>query len=65
MGPLIQAGLVDELLVYQSPKLLGRDAREMFSMPEPLRLDEALRFEFYDVARVGSDVRMILRKPRI
>jgi diaminohydroxyphosphoribosylaminopyrimidine deaminase / 5-amino-6-(5-phosphoribosylamino)uracil reductase len=64
MGPLIQAGLVDELLVYQSPKLLGRDAREMFSIPEPLQLGDALRFEFHDVTRIGNDVRMILRKPR-
>ncbi len=64
MGPLIQAGLVDELLVYQSPKLLGRDAREMFSIPQPLKLDEALQFEFHDVTRIGDDVRMILRKPQ-
>jgi diaminohydroxyphosphoribosylaminopyrimidine deaminase / 5-amino-6-(5-phosphoribosylamino)uracil reductase len=63
MGPMIQAGLVDELLLYQSPKLLGREAREMFSLPEPLKLDEALRFEFHDVTRIGTDVRMILRKP--
>jgi diaminohydroxyphosphoribosylaminopyrimidine deaminase / 5-amino-6-(5-phosphoribosylamino)uracil reductase len=63
MGPLIQTGLVDELLVYQAPKLLGRDAREMFSLPEPLKLEEALQFVFHDVARVGDDVRMILRKP--
>jgi diaminohydroxyphosphoribosylaminopyrimidine deaminase / 5-amino-6-(5-phosphoribosylamino)uracil reductase len=63
MGPLIQAGLVDELLIYQSPKLLGRDAREMFSIPEPLKLGEALQFEFHDVTRIGDDVRMILRKP--
>jgi diaminohydroxyphosphoribosylaminopyrimidine deaminase / 5-amino-6-(5-phosphoribosylamino)uracil reductase len=62
MGPMIQAGLVDELLVYQAPKLLGRDAREMFSIPEPLQLSQALQFEFHDVRRIGDDVRMILRK---
>jgi diaminohydroxyphosphoribosylaminopyrimidine deaminase / 5-amino-6-(5-phosphoribosylamino)uracil reductase len=62
MGPLIQAGLVDELLVYVAPKLLGRDAREMFSLPEPLELAQATSFEFHDVCPIGSDVRMILRK---
>ncbi|TAG05423.1 MAG: bifunctional diaminohydroxyphosphoribosylaminopyrimidine deaminase/5-amino-6-(5-phosphoribosylamino)uracil reductase RibD [Betaproteobacteria bacterium] len=62
MGPMVQAGLVDELLVYLAPKLLGRDAREMFSLPEPLKLDLALQFEFHDVLRIGGDVRMILRK---
>ena len=64
MGPMIQAGLVDELLVYLAPKILGRDAREMFSLPEPLKLAEALQFEFHDVTRVGEDVRLILRKAR-
>jgi diaminohydroxyphosphoribosylaminopyrimidine deaminase / 5-amino-6-(5-phosphoribosylamino)uracil reductase len=64
MGPLIQAELVDELLVYVAPKLLGRDAREMFSLPEPLKLDDALQFEFHDVLRLGGDVRMILRKSK-
>jgi diaminohydroxyphosphoribosylaminopyrimidine deaminase / 5-amino-6-(5-phosphoribosylamino)uracil reductase len=62
LGPMIQAGLVDELLVYVAPKILGRDAREMFSLPAPLKLADALQFEFHDVMRIGGDVRMILRK---
>lgn len=62
MGPLIQADLVDELLVYMAPKLLGRDAREMFSLPEPLQLAQATSFEFREIAQIGGDVRMILRK---
>lgn len=61
MGPMIAAGLVDELLIYLAPKILGRDAREMFSLAEPLKLADALQFDVHDVARVGSDVRMILR----
>jgi diaminohydroxyphosphoribosylaminopyrimidine deaminase / 5-amino-6-(5-phosphoribosylamino)uracil reductase len=63
MGPMIQAGLVDELLVYLAPKLLGMDAREMFTLPQPLKLANALQFEFHDVARFGTDVRMVLRRP--
>jgi diaminohydroxyphosphoribosylaminopyrimidine deaminase / 5-amino-6-(5-phosphoribosylamino)uracil reductase len=62
MGPLIRADCVDELLVYMAPKLLGRDAREMFTLPEPLRLAEATTFEFRDVRMIGDDVRMILRR---
>jgi diaminohydroxyphosphoribosylaminopyrimidine deaminase / 5-amino-6-(5-phosphoribosylamino)uracil reductase len=62
MGPMIQAGLIDELLVYLAPKLLGRDAREMFSLPEPMKLADAMQFEYQDVRMIGDDVRMILRK---
>lgn len=32
-GALLQAGLVDELLVYVAPKLLGNDARGLFVLP--------------------------------
>ena len=45
MGPLIAAGLVDELLVYLAPKLLGRDAREMFSLAAPDKLADAIQFD--------------------
>ena len=61
MGPLIAAGLVDELLVYLAPKLLGRDAREMFSLAAPDKLGDAIQFDLHDVSRVGDDVRVLLR----
>lgn len=32
-GALLQAGLVDELIVYIAPKLLGNDARGLCTLP--------------------------------
>ncbi len=61
MGPMVQAGLVDELLVYLAPKLLGRDAREMFSISEPGTLADALQFDLHEVVRMGDDVRIMMR----
>lgn len=61
MGPLISAGLVDELLIYLAPRLLGRDAREMFSLAAPDKLGDAIQFDLHDVNRVGDDVRVLLR----
>jgi diaminohydroxyphosphoribosylaminopyrimidine deaminase / 5-amino-6-(5-phosphoribosylamino)uracil reductase len=63
LGPMIHQGLIDEILMYVAPKLLGRDARELFSIPEPVKLDDAIRFDFFDVRLIDDDVRMILRKP--
>ena len=60
-GPMVAAGLVDELLIYLAPKLLGRDAREMFSFGEPATLAEAMQFDLHDVTRIGDDVRVMLR----
>ena len=61
MGPMVQAGLVDELLVYLAPKLLGRNAREMFSINEPGKLSDALQFDLHEVVRLGDDVRIMMR----
>ena len=61
MGPMVQAGLVDELLVYLAPKLLGRNAREMFSINEPGKLSDALLFDLHDLLRLGDDVRIMMR----
>ena len=60
-GPLVAAGLVDELLIYLAPKLLGRNAREMFSFDEPETLSDALSFDLHDVTRIGDDIRVLMR----
>jgi diaminohydroxyphosphoribosylaminopyrimidine deaminase/5-amino-6-(5-phosphoribosylamino)uracil reductase len=63
-GALLQAGLVDELLAYVAPSLLGHDARPLAALPGLERLSQKLEFEWRDVRRVGSDLRLLLR-PRI
>jgi diaminohydroxyphosphoribosylaminopyrimidine deaminase/5-amino-6-(5-phosphoribosylamino)uracil reductase len=57
---LLRAGLVDELLVYVAPKLLG-DGREMAAIGRLAALDEALAWRFTDIARCGPDLRLLLR----
>ena len=57
---LLAAGLVDELLVYVAPKLLG-DGRGLAALAPLARLDDALGFAFVDVARIGDDLRLLLR----
>lgn len=57
-GALIQAGLVDELLIYLAPKLLG-PGREMANVAPLTALSQALNLEFTDVQQVGSDLRLV------
>lgn len=59
-GAMLQAGLVDELIVYIAPKLLGGDARGLCQLPGLERLAEAPEFTFSDVRRVGTDLRVTL-----
>ncbi|AIR65448.1 bifunctional diaminohydroxyphosphoribosylaminopyrimidine deaminase/5-amino-6-(5-phosphoribosylamino)uracil reductase RibD [Cedecea neteri] len=55
-GALLQAGLVDELIVYVAPKLLGNDARGLCELPGLEKLADAPEFSFSEVRQVGPDL---------
>lgn len=55
----LHANLVDEMLSYVAPTLLGQSARAMFSA-EFSRMAEQQRFKLIDLAQVGNDVRLRL-----
>ncbi|WP_049023477.1 bifunctional diaminohydroxyphosphoribosylaminopyrimidine deaminase/5-amino-6-(5-phosphoribosylamino)uracil reductase RibD, partial [Enterobacter ludwigii] len=55
-GALLQAGLVDELIVYVAPKLLGTDARGLFVLPGLEKLGDAPQLKFSEIRPVGPDV---------
>jgi diaminohydroxyphosphoribosylaminopyrimidine deaminase / 5-amino-6-(5-phosphoribosylamino)uracil reductase len=57
-GALLQAGLVDEVLAYVAPSLLGSAARPLFELPTIERLADRIRLQFLDVAMVGKDCRI-------
>ena len=55
-GALLQAGLVDELVVYLAPKLLGADARGLCILPGLEALADAPSFKFNEIRQVGPDL---------
>jgi diaminohydroxyphosphoribosylaminopyrimidine deaminase/5-amino-6-(5-phosphoribosylamino)uracil reductase len=61
-GSLLRAGLVDEVLVYLAPKLLGA-GRGMAAFGPLDRLADALELEFVDITPVGADLRLRARPP--
>ncbi|MGA1289253.1 MAG: bifunctional diaminohydroxyphosphoribosylaminopyrimidine deaminase/5-amino-6-(5-phosphoribosylamino)uracil reductase RibD [Rubrivivax sp.] len=61
-GSLLRAGLVDELLVYLAPKLLG-SGRGMAEIGPLQDLAQATEMAFIDVAPVGRDLRLRARPP--
>jgi diaminohydroxyphosphoribosylaminopyrimidine deaminase/5-amino-6-(5-phosphoribosylamino)uracil reductase len=61
-GSLLRAGLVDELLLYVAPRLLG-EGRGIAALGPLASLADSLDFEFVDVERVGADLRLRLRPP--
>jgi diaminohydroxyphosphoribosylaminopyrimidine deaminase/5-amino-6-(5-phosphoribosylamino)uracil reductase len=59
-GALLQVGLVDELIVYMAPKLLGNAARGLCELPGLEQLADAPGLKFSDVRMVGADLRLTL-----
>ncbi len=57
---LLRTGLVDELLVYLAPVLLGL-GREMAAFGPLQSLSEGLGFTFTDVCMLGPDLRLLAR----
>lgn len=60
-GALLRQGLVDELLLYVAPMLLGDNAQGIFALPALSGLDQGVRLEFRDVRSIGTDLRIIAR----
>ena len=57
-GALLRAGLVDELLLYVAPQLLGDAARGMAQLGELSSLEQRINLKWQDVRQVGNDLRI-------
>lgn len=55
-GALLQAGVVDEIVLYVAPKVLGSDARGLFTLPGLEKLGDAPSFKFNEIRPVGPDL---------
>ncbi|MEO8487693.1 MAG: bifunctional diaminohydroxyphosphoribosylaminopyrimidine deaminase/5-amino-6-(5-phosphoribosylamino)uracil reductase RibD [Betaproteobacteria bacterium] len=61
-GALLDAGLVDEIVCYVAPALIGDPARGMFARRTPLDdLAAMTRLAFTSVERLGADLRIVAR----
>jgi diaminohydroxyphosphoribosylaminopyrimidine deaminase/5-amino-6-(5-phosphoribosylamino)uracil reductase len=60
-GSLLQAGVVDELLVYLAPRVIGDSGRGMFSLPELTELSQIRGLKIREVEHVGEDLRILAR----
>ncbi|KRA17776.1 bifunctional diaminohydroxyphosphoribosylaminopyrimidine deaminase/5-amino-6-(5-phosphoribosylamino)uracil reductase RibD [Lysobacter sp. Root604] len=60
-GAFLAAGLVDEVLLYVAPVLLGQNARPLFDGLEIEAMAQKLRLHIVESRRIGEDVRLLLR----
>ncbi|MCV6605657.1 MAG: bifunctional diaminohydroxyphosphoribosylaminopyrimidine deaminase/5-amino-6-(5-phosphoribosylamino)uracil reductase RibD [Porticoccaceae bacterium] len=56
-GAFVAAGLVDELIIYQAPVLLGSNARPLLQLPLD-KMAEQVKLTITDTRMVGDDIRI-------
>ncbi|WP_096618644.1 bifunctional diaminohydroxyphosphoribosylaminopyrimidine deaminase/5-amino-6-(5-phosphoribosylamino)uracil reductase RibD [Candidatus Enterovibrio altilux] len=61
-GSLLTEELVDELIVYQAPKLMGSDSRALVNLVGYTEMEQVLTFSLTDVCQIGSDIRLRMYK---
>ena len=57
-GALLQENLIDELVLYLAPQMLGDAARGMANLGELTQLDQRVELHWQDVRQVGNDLRV-------
>jgi len=60
-GALLEAGLVDELVCYVAPRILGSGARSAFALADFAALDSCPGFDIVETGRIGPDLRIVAR----
>ncbi len=60
-GSLLREGLVDELLLYLAPCLIGHDAAGLFNLPALTALTNKTQLKIRDLRQLGQDIRLIAR----
>ena len=59
-GALLRAGLMDELVLYTAPVLLGEGAAGLFGLPPLEDMAQRPAFRLREVSRLGPDLRLVL-----
>ena len=57
-GEMLQAGLIDELILYLAPTLLGQDAKGLFQLPLLDSMSDRISLDFSDIRSIGNDIRI-------
>ncbi|QLL40822.1 bifunctional diaminohydroxyphosphoribosylaminopyrimidine deaminase/5-amino-6-(5-phosphoribosylamino)uracil reductase RibD [Buchnera aphidicola (Aphis craccivore)] len=59
-GALLKMKLIDEIIIYIAPKILGHEAKPLFFLKNNLKLFECIKFNFLNLKKIGPDIRLIL-----
>ena len=57
-GAMLRAGLIDELIIYTAPVLMGNEARGLFNLPGLHSMEQRMQLAIKDVRQIGPDLKI-------
>ena len=60
-GALLAQGLIDELIIYYAPKLMGSAGKGLFAVPAFTCMSQAVNLQITDLRLFGSDIRILAK----
>ena len=60
-GAMLANRLVDELVIYQAPHIMGSETMPMFSTPAWVALEDRLELDIIETRTIGRDIRITAR----
>ncbi|MFT6924987.1 MAG: diaminohydroxyphosphoribosylaminopyrimidine deaminase [Psychromonas sp.] len=57
-GEFFNQQLVDQFILYQAPKLMGSQARNLVNLPDYSTMDNVVQLTLQDVQLIGNDIRI-------
>ncbi|VAW93242.1 Diaminohydroxyphosphoribosylaminopyrimidine deaminase / 5-amino-6-(5-phosphoribosylamino)uracil reductase [hydrothermal vent metagenome] len=59
-GSFVTADLVDELIIYMAPVLMGNNARGLFNLPLIRQMSDKIQLNIKEIRQFGEDIRIIV-----
>ncbi len=60
-GSLMRLKMIDELIIYYAPKLMGGDSKNMFAFSSLQTMEDAVPINVTDIRMFGDDIRILAR----
>ncbi len=63
-GNMMQHGMIDELVIFVAPKIIGSNGFAPFNLQGITSMAQAIKLDFTDVCRIGSDI-VVTARPEL
>jgi len=60
-GALLKNDLVDEIIIYMAPHIMGDGAKGLFHLPELEQMKDRVSLKVNDVRSIGNDIRITVQ----